>query len=729
MLSEHPLAIPRFAAHWAAAVADDEALIVQSETRRVVLRGRTVVRLAQTMDGRRSVAELAELLAPEVSPIELGYVLDRLEQAGYLSDAHGSHAQESAFWAQLELPDAAAKLGDACVVLKSAGVDPAAARATLQQAGLACAADAAAAKGALNIVLCDDYLNPEVEALVEACDGPVLLAKLGGVQPMLGPLLAPSYGPCWHCLVHALKWNRPVQQFVQRQGGGAFPVPAPGSAAGMVAAAGMLAMAAARVLAGDTRLRHVLMTLDLGSLQTATHNVRQRPQCPHCGYPGWMKRQAEQAPELRRVRVPFQSDGGYRSCSPQQTLDTYRSLISPLTGVVNYLHPMPGRHGGSRKVYASGYQVCPQELSPHNGFDKICAGKGQSDEQAQASALCEALERASSVWQGDEAVLMASLESLAGEQAAPLSFDTLQGFSARQYAHRAEINAATTDRRRQVPLPQEADAVIAWTPAWSLGEAAPCMVPLGYCFAETPAHWGSAYGIYNPNGTAAGNCLEEAVLQGLLELIERDATAVWWYNRLARPELDLDVIEDSFIETMRREYTAGGWRLRVLDLTHDLGVAVYAAVAHHPQLDRYAIGFGCHLHSQLAVSRALTELNQLLDVRVQAPPPWDRSLLPRAEFLQPGRRTSCLPELACGIDLQQDIHTCLRRLAAAGLQAYVVNKTRPDIGLAVAQVIVPGLRHFWPRFGPGRLYEVPLIMGWQDHATEEDQLNPAPLFL
>jgi hypothetical protein len=59
----------------------------------------------------------------------------------------------------------------------------------------------------------------------------------------------------------------------------------------------------------------------------------------------------------------------------------------------------------------------------------------------------------------------------------------------------------------------------------------------------------------------------------------------------------------------------------------------------------------------------------------------------------------------------------------------VVDKTRPDFGLSVAQVIVPGLRHFWPRFGPGRLYDVPVAMGWKSVADAEAQLNPAPLFL
>jgi len=42
------------------------------------------------------------------------------------------------------------------------------------------------------------------------------------------------------------------------------------------------------------------------------------------------------------------------------------------------------------------------------------------------------------------------------------------------------------------------------------------------------------------------------------------------------------------------------------------------------------------------------------------------------------------------------------------MEFLVLDQTRPDIALPVVKVIVPGLRHFWPRFGPGRLYEIPV---------------------
>ena len=66
---------------------------------------------------------------------------------------------------------------------------------------------------------------------------------------------------------------------------------------------------------------------------------------------------------------------------------------------------------------------------------------------------------------------------------------------------------------------------------------------------------------------------------------------------------------------------------------------------------------------------------------------------------------------------------------ARGLETLVLDQTRPDTGVSVAKVIVPGLRQFWARFAPGRLYDVPVELGWQARPLRENQLNPVHLFM
>jgi ribosomal protein S12 methylthiotransferase accessory factor len=58
----------------------------------------------------------------------------------------------------------------------------------------------------------------------------------------------------------------------------------------------------------------------------------------------------------------------------------------------------------------------------------------------------------------------------------------------------------------------------------------------------------------------------------------------------------------------------------------------------------------------------------------------------------------------------------------------VLDQTQPDVGLPVVKVMVPGLRHFWRRLGPGRLYDVPVKRGWLAEPTPEEHMNPVGVF-
>ena len=80
-------------------------------------------------------------------------------------------------------------------------------------------------------------------------------------------------------------------------------------------------------------------------------------------------------------------------------------------------------------------------------------------------------------------------------------------------------------------------------------------------------------------------------------------------------------------------------------------------------------------------------------------------------------------------DLRDDVCACVDLAHNHGLETLVLDQTRPDIGLPVVKVIVPGLRHFWKRWGPGRLYDVPAALGWLPQRCREESLNPIPMFL
>jgi len=70
------------------------------------------------------------------------------------------------------------------------------------------------------------------------------------------------------------------------------------------------------------------------------------------------------------------------------------------------------------------------------------------------------------------------------------------------------------------------------------------------------------------------------------------------------------------------------------------------------------------------------------------------------------------------------VSACVNLAKAAGLDFLVLDQTRPDIEVPVVRVIVPGLRHFYRRFAPGRLYDIPVKLRWRDRPISEHDLNP-----
>ena len=80
-------------------------------------------------------------------------------------------------------------------------------------------------------------------------------------------------------------------------------------------------------------------------------------------------------------------------------------------------------------------------------------------------------------------------------------------------------------------------------------------------------------------------------------------------------------------------------------------------------------------------------------------------------------------------DVREDVDALAALFADRGMEMLVLDQTRPDIGLPVVKVVVPGLRHFWARFAPGRLFDVPVRLGRLSSPTPYHELNPMPLFL
>jgi ribosomal protein S12 methylthiotransferase accessory factor len=321
-------------------------------------------------------------------------------------------------------------------------------------------------------------------------------------------------------------------------------------------------------------------------------------------------------------------------------------------------------------------------------------------------------------------------------------------FSDRQYRERDARNAVGS-RFGFIPVPFDPEADLEWSPAWSLTRREVRYLLTAFCYYDYPQPEEQTYCIACSNGNAAGNTLEEAILQGFLELVERDSVALWWYNRVRRPGVDLDSFGEPYLGRLQAFLHGRGREFWALDLTADLGIPVFASLCRRTDgpREQIVLGFGAHLEPRVALLRAVTEMNQMLSSPLLGPAGrefddptadpetthWLKTATTATQpYLLPADappRTAASYPHAWADDVTEDVRACQALVERAGMEMLVLDQTRPEVGLPVAKVIVPGLRHFWPRFAAGRLYDVPVRLGWLPRPLAEDELNPVPMFL
>ena len=763
-----------FKRHFTPFVVDGEAVYLVSERGVSAVAGRLAQTLAPLLDGTRTVEQIGAELAGTVAAERVGGAVDRLVSGGWVTPTDpASDRAAAAFFemAGLDGDTALAALATATVRVEVYGrVDPEPLAAALHGLGVrdltishltSVSGDPAAD---LTIALVDDYLHPGLAARNAAAldEGkPWLIARPVGSIVWVGPVFTPDAPAdpdadqatpgtgCWECLAHRLSANRQSLSYLQHRLGRDQPLSTAVAGLAPTRAAGvqLAAVEAAKWLAGARGAAPAVFTLDTVGLEAERHQLVRRPQCPSCGDDTLIARHQLEPVRFAAVPKVFTGDGGHRSTSPEEMLDTYRPQLSPVTGVVTSLVPAQNTPDGLR-VYVAGQNLARQvgDLRQlRTGLRSVSCGKGRTDVQARASAMGEAMERYSGVFQGDEARRTASYEEL-GDAAVHPATSLL--FSERQFAERDRWNAKKS-MFNTVPERFREDVRIEWSPAWSLtGQRTRWLPTMNLYYGYR--HHGPFFAMGDSNGSAAGTSLEDAALQGFLELVERDAVALWWYNRARRPAVDLDAFGDPYIDRMRGVYAGLGREMWALDLTSDLGVPVVGAFSRRidKPTEDVLIAFGAHLDPHIALTRALTEMNQFLaPVAAQGPNGevtyagadheqkawWTTATVANQPYLLPDPTAPAAgpgrwPSLA-GDDLGKDLELAQRLVEQQGMEMLVLDQTRPDVGLPVAKVIVPGMRHFWARFAPGRLYDVPVRLGWQDAPTPEAALNPISIFI
>jgi ribosomal protein S12 methylthiotransferase accessory factor len=233
------------------------------------------------------------------------------------------------------------------------------------------------------------------------------------------------------------------------------------------------------------------------------------------------------------------------------------------------------------------------------------------------------------------------------------------------------------------------------------------------------------------NGCAAGGTFEDAVLHALFEVIERDATALWWYGGRPVPRLRLNSQPwkalEQFMASLRGNQDAR--RHWFLDLTSDIPIPVVAAVSSDQDGRGVICGFCADLDASRAARGAVLEMCQMElsqeIVLLKAAQRGEEALntVERQDLrLKEELTVEAYPELLSAttglehpvtptMDRAERQSICRSILERRGLAAHVLDITRSDLGIPAARVLVPGLQTMKPDWVTARLHQALIDSG------------------
>jgi thioglycine synthase len=248
------------------------------------------------------------------------------------------------------------------------------------------------------------------------------------------------------------------------------------------------------------------------------------------------------------------------------------------------------------------------------------------------------------------------------------------------------------------------DKDLEWVWGCELCSGEDLLVPA--CAVYHPFHQDGAF-LFNShtNGIAAGNTLEEAVIHGLAEVIERDAWSIARYRLQYNDALFLeDDPGNEFIIKIFEQFQAADIEIVAKDITTDIGIPVVAAFSRDLLHETMVPidGFGAHLDPRVSLVRALLEIATTRALFFQKYGIEGLKEFPTSYLVQGGEYEDMrfyaheqkgLSELEVGYtdDILKDFNIYREKLAASGLDKIIaVNLVRPDVNIPTVRMVVPG---------------------------------------
>ncbi|TCZ77067.1 TOMM precursor leader peptide-binding protein [Paenibacillus albiflavus] len=586
----------------------------------------------------------------------------------------------------------------------------------------------------------------EAEQMLRPRGIPWLCAYVSLGEGIIGPLIVPGTTGCFQCAEERLSMagrNRKEvkdlliklvdDDYVPRYTDEISP-------AGASYMAHIISAETDKVLRGErANTEEHLYLVNLNNLSSTIHYVLPIGTCSVCG------RLPDDSAELAEISL--------QKCL--KLSNSYRCLsMSDLKKVLlrDYWDSRTGIFNDKKWNLASIFASVAINL-PLSFYNEITGAHSHSYVDSELAGMLEGLERYCGVTpRGKRTIVQGSYSHLKATALDP----SMVGLHAKEQYEQPDFPF----------IPYDPDSPMEWVWGYSFLEARPILVPNLLAYYSLGDDGGFVY--ENSNGSAVGGSLEEAILYGIFEVVERDSFLMTWYAKLQVPRLDYSSSGDSeLILMIRRLRAVTGYEVSLYNTTMENGIPSIWALAkggaeHSVNLICAA---GAHLDPIRAAKSAIHELagmipmaeRRLRDRSIEAEAMLDDSFLvqhmedhsllyslPQAEerlhFLMDEQnpvRTFAeeFHSMPWQEDLTEDLKQILRVFHSFQMDVIVVDQSSSETlrnGLRCVKVLIPGMlpmtfgHHLTRLTGLNRVLDVPMKLGYADHRLTREELNPYP---
>ena len=323
-----------------------------------------------------------------------------------------------------------------------------------------------------------------------------------------------------------------------------------------------------------------------------------------------------------------------------------------------------------------------------DGAVSIYGGKGITKDHAKASAMMEGFERYSAERQDIDETIIASLSEIEefGEYINPKSLNLPKEFEKKDIS----------------------DLSLEWSKSIDIISNNEYYIPTNAIYHPYISK-NDSQSLFksNTNGLASGNILEEAILHGIFEVIERDAWSIFELTHKNYAQIDISSIENEIIIDIIEKFESKGIKIKLMDFTADIKIPTIAASADDTitkDAGLLTLGMGTHLDPEVAILRALTEVAQSRATQINGA----REDTVRADFAREAgyERMKRINKFYFRDEEEQiklsdienkstssitrDIEIVKDELVSNDIQKILYsNLTRPELDVSVVRVVIP----------------------------------------